>query len=64
MGMKIADRRKRGMVRERGFEPLWVTPLDPKSENGCFSNPLILVRFSRNQSKNKENLIYIYSSLF
>ena len=29
-----------------------------------FSNPLMLVWFSRNMAKTKINLIYIYSSLF
>jgi hypothetical protein len=52
------------MVRERGFEPLRVAPRDPKIENGSFSNPLILVQFSRNQAKNIKNLISNYSSLF
>jgi hypothetical protein len=52
------------MVRARGFEPLRISPLDPKSENGSFLNPLILVRFSRNLAKGQQNLIYIHSSLF
>jgi hypothetical protein len=52
------------VVRERGFEPLRVAPLDPKTENRIFSNPSIVVRFSRNLAENQENLIYIYSSLF
>ena len=38
--------------------------LDLKCGNCYFSNPLVLVRFSRNLTKILGNLISIYSNLF
>jgi hypothetical protein len=53
------------MVPAVGIEPTRSqAPRDFECENHYFSNPLILVRFSRNRTKSNKNFISIYSSLF
>jgi hypothetical protein len=61
LGCRVEEK----MVPAVGIEPTRSqAPRDFECENGIFSNPLILARFSRNSAKIMGNLISIYSSLF